>query len=153
MSWMITIAPGTPGEESAVDELLARVSLPPIAVVTGARAFLVAMEEGRLVGCGALETVGAIALVRALAVTPAARGRGLGRQLVRQLVDRAIRKGCTSVYLLPFDASEFFFRMGFRPVSWEDVPSEVRDFDHFRTTGCAATTMMSFPLAGSSGDA
>ena len=38
---------------------------------------------------------------RMLAVAPAVRGRGVGTRLVRECLDRAARRGCTSVVIIP----------------------------------------------------
>lgn len=64
-------------------------------------------------GCGALHVMWRdIAEIRTLATSDAARGRGVGKALVRELVERARRLGVKQVFCLTFEV-EFFQRQGF----------------------------------------
>lgn len=62
--------------------------------------FLVARVDDRPVGCGAVrkldETTGEI---KRMWVDPAARGQGVGRQLLSALEGAAVELGCETVYL------------------------------------------------------
>jgi len=62
--------------------------------------FVVARESGRVVGCGVLRTLSdRPAEIRHLWVHAAARGIGLGRQLVTELERQALKRGLTMIRL------------------------------------------------------
>jgi ribosomal-protein-alanine N-acetyltransferase len=56
-------------------------------------------RAGELLGYAGLMVSGSEADVQTIAVAPAGRHRGLGSQLVRALVDEAVRRGAASVLL------------------------------------------------------
>jgi GNAT superfamily N-acetyltransferase len=62
--------------------------------------FVLAREEGAIVGCGALRTVGrGTAEIKRMWVDPAWRGRGIGAQILELLEDEARRIGHRTVRL------------------------------------------------------
>ncbi|MFF1636868.1 GNAT family N-acetyltransferase [Streptomyces sp. NPDC058246] len=72
----------------------------PEEVSGDAGAFLVAYEEGRPVGCGALRRLEpGVGEIRHVWVHPAARRLGLARRILDGLEDRAIERGCEVVRL------------------------------------------------------
>lgn len=84
--------------------------------------FLVAVEDGAVIGCGALHVLWEdLAEVRTLAVAPAAQRGGVGSLLVTELLARARRLGIQRVFCLTF-ATQFFARHGF--VEIEGAPVE-----------------------------
>jgi amino-acid N-acetyltransferase len=90
--------------------------------------FLVAeaADEG-VVGCGALHVMWEdLAEVRTLAVDPAARGTGVGHQLLDRLIAKARDLGVRKVFCLTFEV-EFFAAHGFRAIEGEPVEPEVYD--------------------------
>jgi GNAT superfamily N-acetyltransferase len=63
-------------------------------------AILVARQNGRAVGCGAVRRLGpAMAEVKHMWVSPEDRGRGVGRALLASLEEEARRLGCSVVRL------------------------------------------------------
>lgn len=79
--------------------------------------FSVVESGGRLLACGALHIRrGDTGEIRAVAVRPDQRGRGVGSTLVRRLVEAAREAGLRHVFLLTFEI-EFFARFGFRIVA------------------------------------
>lgn len=86
--------------------------------------FLVAEEDGRFLGCGALATLTAdLAEVRSLAVSPAAAGRGAGRAIVRACVQRARERGLRRVFALTL-VPDFFTKCGFTLTSLGHLPEK-----------------------------
>lgn len=61
--------------------------------------FIVARENGRAVGCGAVVQANGWAEVKRMFVSPASRGRGIGRQLLRKLETIAVTRGCERLRL------------------------------------------------------
>jgi amino-acid N-acetyltransferase len=69
--------------------------------------------DGEVLGCGALHIMWEdLAEIRTLATAPDARGRGVGRALVGELLEEARRTGVGRVFCLTFEV-EFFRRHGF----------------------------------------
>jgi amino-acid N-acetyltransferase len=89
------------------------------------RDFIVAEDNGRVVGCGALHLYGVhLAEVRSIAVLPAYRGRGVGDLVVRRLLKVAARHQVSGVCLFT-RIPEFFARLGFSIVQREDIPDKL----------------------------
>ncbi|HET7529556.1 MAG TPA: amino-acid N-acetyltransferase [Mycobacteriales bacterium] len=89
--------------------------------------FLVADDGGALLGCGALHVMWEdLAEVRTLAVDPAARGTGVGHQLLDRLLDRARGLGVRRVFCLTFEV-EFFAAHGFHAIDGDPVEPAVYD--------------------------
>lgn len=89
------------------------------------RDFLLAEEEGRLVGCGGLHIIWEeLAEIRALAVIPGEQGKNVGRELVAALTREAVTLGCHQVFALTYQPG-FFERCGFRRINKEEMPHKV----------------------------
>lgn len=75
--------------------------------------FIVAEDDGELLGCGALHVMWEdLAEVRTVATVEGRRGQGIGRALLARLVDNAREIGVSRVFCLTFEV-DFFRRMGF----------------------------------------
>lgn len=91
-------------------------------------ALLVAEDEGRLIGMIGLRPFDAsISEMKRLFVRPEARGRGLAKQLIAQLLNEANAIGYTEIYLdtLPMmgDAQSLYVSLGFRDIpAYYDTP-------------------------------
>jgi amino-acid N-acetyltransferase len=86
------------------------------------RDFLVAFDDGRLVGCGALHFYTATSgEVRSLAVDPAAKTRGIGRALVEALEEEARAQDLHSLFAFTYVAG-FFGKLGFEEVDRGELP-------------------------------
>src|SRR5215211_959647 len=81
--------------------------------------------DGEIVGCGALHVMWEdLAEVRTVAVDPACRGRKIGNQIVRALLDAAREVGVRRVFVLTFE-TDFFASFGFAPIDGAPVPPDV----------------------------
>jgi GNAT superfamily N-acetyltransferase len=85
-------------------------------------AFILAREEGEYLACiGLREFSEEIGEIKRLYVTPAARGRGLGRVLVERIIAAAREIGYRSLLLdtLPFmkEAQALYSSLGFQPTT------------------------------------
>jgi amino-acid N-acetyltransferase len=81
--------------------------------------------DGQVVGCGAVHVMWEdLAEVRTLAVLPEFRGRGIGRDLLAELVRTAEALGVDRVVCLTFEVG-FFASQGFDVAESVDVAPEV----------------------------
>ena len=86
------------------------------------RDFLVAVEDGELVGCGALHFYTEhMAELRSLAVAPDHTRSGLGQSLVRQLLEQARQFGVDVVFVFTY-VPGFFEKIGFQWVDRSALP-------------------------------
>ena len=97
-------------------ELLSECGLPREGVAEHLDGFLVAREDGALRGVAGLEIYGDVALLRSLAVRPAARGKGWGGKLVQTVLEVAQKRNIRTLYLLTETAESFFLRLGFERI-------------------------------------
>jgi len=89
------------------------------------RDFVVAEEDGHILGCGALHLYGThLAEIRSIAVAPEGKGHGVGRSLVDALVEEAQRHTVTCVCLFT-RIPEFFAHMGFTVARREELPDKI----------------------------
>jgi amino-acid N-acetyltransferase len=95
------------------------------------RDFVIAEEDGMVVGCGALRIYNpGLAEVGALAVAPRLQGQGVGRRVVETLIEDARALGIERVFALTMQV-EFFGRLEFAPVAVSEFPEKI-------ATDCAA---------------
>jgi amino-acid N-acetyltransferase len=88
-------------------------------------------DDDRLIGTGALETYGAYALLRSLAVMDAMRGRSLGSRITDDLIAEARKKNIKAIYLLTESARFFFKRKGFNDIPRNAAPQEIKSSSEF----------------------
>ena len=87
--------------------------------------FVVAEQDGRVVGCGALHVLWEdLAEVRTLAVAPQVRGRGVGHAVLDALLRRADDLGVDRLFCLTFETA-FFAAHGFEEIDGTPVTPEV----------------------------
>lgn len=118
-------------------------------ILAGIDRFLVALDGEKIVGCVALESYGSgLAEIRSVAVDPAARGRGAGRELLRAAMSEAKRRGYGRVFAMT-DARGFFLRHGFEPVERGTLPEKIeRDCAHCARAATCRLLAVSAPLGG-----
>lgn len=89
------------------------------------RSFLVAEDDGRVVGCAAVEVFwGDLAEIRSLAVAPDRRGGGIGAALADAAIRDAARLGISRLFALTYE-SGFFERFGFEIIDRGLLPEKV----------------------------
>lgn len=89
------------------------------------RDFVVAEDQGKIIGCGALHLYGMhLAEIRSIAVEPSAKKQGAGRQLVEALLHEAERQSVTCVCLFT-RIPKFFSLMGFSLARREELPDKI----------------------------
>jgi amino-acid N-acetyltransferase len=108
------------------------------------RDFVVAEENDRVVGCGALHLYGMhLAEIRSIAVSPEEKSRGIGRLLVDALMDESRRQSVTCVCLFTRTPG-FFGHLGFRIARRQDLPDKIyKDCVHCpKLTDCDEVAMV-----------
>jgi amino-acid N-acetyltransferase len=118
----------------AIRALLSVAGLPSEDADPARQEFLVASRAGELVGCAAVEVRRRDALLRSVAVTPAARRQGLGDALVARILDHARALGVSTVWILTTTADPWFGRRGFAPVDRAAAPPAIAATSEFRST-------------------
>lgn len=87
--------------------------------------FVVAEENGEVVGCGALHVLWEdLAEVRTVGVEDKVRGHGVGHKILEELINRARKIGVKRIFCLTFE-TEFFGKHGFKEIQGTPVSHEV----------------------------
>lgn len=117
----LDIRPAKAGDVETIKQLLVDNDLPIAGVDEHWRTFIVARDGKRIVGCGGSETYPAAALIRSIAVAPEYRRNGVGRRIVRELLDRLSSHGLREFYLLTTTAEQYFRKRGFQKIDRDEV--------------------------------
>lgn len=87
--------------------------------------FIVAVEDGVVVGCGALHVLWEdLAEVRSVAISENLRGKGIGNQILENIIKRAYELGLSRIFCLTFE-TKFFGRHGFVEIQGTPVEPDV----------------------------
>jgi len=113
--------------------LLESNGLPTSDLASSRPEFVVAYEGAELIGAGALERFGTVALLRSVVVAADRRGTGLGQRIVRELEQRARASGIEELVLLTQTAAPFFERHGFRVIERGAAAPAVQASEEFRS--------------------
>ncbi|HYM62374.1 MAG TPA: arsenic resistance N-acetyltransferase ArsN2 [Thermoanaerobaculia bacterium] len=128
----ITIAPARAEDVPAIKEVLVASGLPIAGVDDHWMTFVVARDGQTIVACGGSEAYQTAALIRSVAVLPAYQKLGLGRRLVRQLLDRLASRGLREFYLLTTTAEGYFKKRGFKVIDRDLVHPQILLSHEFR---------------------
>lgn len=131
----------------AIERLLISADLPTAGVAeivnTHPGDYFVAETDAaptRIVAVGGLEVCCDTAVLRSVAVDPEWRSRGVGRELVRQIVCDAESRGIHALYLLTMTAEHYFPRLGFERIDRSSVPREIAETVEFKSA-CPTTAV------------
>ena len=92
-------------------------------VSTNIRSYVLAMEEGKLLGYAALHIHSPrLAEIRSLIVSQAYRGKHIGQKLVEYTLDEARELGVAEEVLVLTYLPEFFEKIGFSEIDKESIP-------------------------------
>ena len=141
------LRPARSSDLPAIERLLTDAGLPLAGVAEALDAFTVAENDGELVGVAGLEVCRGNALLRSVAVVPGWRSRGLGRTLVTRVIEDAAARGLSGLFLLTTTAERYFPSFGFRQITRDQAPEDVRSTEEFRSACPASATVMSLDLA------
>jgi amino-acid N-acetyltransferase len=111
------------------------------------RDLLIGYYEGdSLVGTGGLEVHGTFALLRSLSVKMGIRGKSVGSTIFESLLANAKKKNLKAIYLLTETAKGFFEKKGFKEISRNEVPGEVKASSEFTSVCPTSATVMMLSL-------
>jgi amino-acid N-acetyltransferase len=126
----------------AVLELLDRAQLPIAGVAEALSHYVIAENEGRMIGVAGLEVYGESALLRSVAVEESWRGTGVGRTLIERALSITRERGIRDVFLLTTTAEHYFPRFGFACVSRDSVSAAVQASAEFQGACPTSATVM-----------
>jgi amino-acid N-acetyltransferase len=103
-------------------------------------------DSNELVGSGGLELYGSYSLLRSVAVQKLARGKSIGKYIANDLIQNARLKSIKEIYLLTETARDFFIKVGFKDMSRDEVPEEVRASSEFASVCPVSAACMVYKL-------
>jgi N-acetylglutamate synthase-like GNAT family acetyltransferase len=144
------LRPAGPQDWASIEALLKGCALP----VEGARhhlaTFVLAESDAAVIAVAGLEVHGRDGLLRSVAVSPRARGAGVGRRLVDAVEALARARGIERLHLLTTTAPGYFARRGFEARHRSAVPAALRASEEFRGACPDSATYMALQLTPSS---
>jgi N-acetylglutamate synthase-like GNAT family acetyltransferase len=143
---MVCVRRAEAGEAGAVRDILRECSLPTDDFSDGDVEFLVAEDDGAIVGTIGLESYPPAGLLRSAAVLPSHRGLGLGALLTEALLREARSKPLKELLLLTSTAEGFFARMGFTVVTRESLSGPLLSSRQFTGARCSSAVVMRIGL-------
>ncbi|OJV19157.1 MAG: amino acid acetyltransferase [Dyadobacter sp. 50-39] len=127
----IQIDNARPEEKELVVSLLEEADLLTEDLPGSLHNFLLAKQDGTLVGVAGLELFGLVGLLRSVAVKPVHQGKGIAGQMVERLLAGADKQGLQEVYLITTTADHYFDRYGFIAVNRAQVPEAIQQTRQF----------------------
>jgi N-acetylglutamate synthase-like GNAT family acetyltransferase/protein-tyrosine-phosphatase len=141
-----SIGPASGGDLDAIKRMLVASLLPSRDVGGPNQRFIVASDNGRILGCAGLETYGQDGQVRSMAVHWTRRNAGLGSRLHERLLFEAVLADVRTLYVVTTTAEDFFSRHGYRRIETKDVPHDLLYSEEFATFVPGGGVVMSRPV-------
>jgi len=143
---MISIRAARQDDFQTFARLLEEAHLPLDGVKEHYSTFLVAEDDGILVGGIGLELYGEIGLLRSAVVGEDLRNKGVGSLLYQSLLSLARVKNVKKLLLLTTTAEKYFERKGFRRIDRSAVSGEVVNSVEFASACPKSAVCMQFIL-------
>jgi amino-acid N-acetyltransferase len=144
----VQLRTGTARDVSSIRALLEAGGLPTSDLSTSSPQFVVACDgENKILGAGALQTLGESALLRSVVVATELRGTGLGHSIVEELERIARAAQVKQLALLTLTAKSFFERQGYRVIARQAVPEALQSTAEFQSLCPASAVCMAKSLA------
>jgi len=142
MSLSLEIRRAVPDDWRAIGALLDDNALPRDGAPAHLDHFIVATQQGIIVGCAGLELGGPSALLRSVAVAPLLQRQGIGTRLFDAIIELACQYGVRHIWLLTTTAADYFSVKGFVPVPRNDEPPELAASAEFLGACPASATLL-----------
>lgn len=131
---MLVIRPAKTSDVKAIRKLVDSYAAPgqmlskeTVTLYESVQEFIVAEQDGEIVGCGALHILWEdLAEVRTVAVQKERQNQGVGHQILEAIIKRAREVGVERIFCLTFQ-TDFFGHHGFEPIEGTPVDAEVFD--------------------------
>jgi N-acetylglutamate synthase-like GNAT family acetyltransferase len=107
---------------------------------------LKAYLSGELVGCVGYGSYGDVAVLHSLVVIREAKGEGVGRALVQNVMERLRAAGVRQVFLATTDTSRYFGYLGFTPVERNAIAPAVLASPELAQYGAGEATYMCYTV-------
>jgi enamine deaminase RidA (YjgF/YER057c/UK114 family)/N-acetylglutamate synthase-like GNAT family acetyltransferase len=130
---------------SDLAEMLRSVDL-PLPGETERVTMLKAYLSGELVGCVGYGCYGDLAVLHSLVVIREAKGEGVGRALVQNVIERLRQAGVRQVFLATTDTSRYFGYLGFTPVERNAIAPAVLASPELAQYGAGEATYMCYTV-------
>lgn len=138
-----TMRTATEDDLATIAEMLEEAELPAGGLGDfSAASYVVAEQDGGIVGAGGVEVYGKYGLLRSVVVRSGMQGKGLGGAIVSERLRWSAAKGLRAVYLLTTTAPDFFEGAGFNLMSREEFPIEIQESKEFSEVCPVTATAM-----------
>lgn len=134
--------PASPTDWNEIRNLLTANRLQVQGALNHLSNFVVATENGRVVGAIGMEVYGDIGLIRSLVVASNMRGRKVARRLIKQLIARARTRQIGALYLLSGPVDALFQGFGFEKMARADMPTKLYVSSEMQGPSSASPTGM-----------
>jgi amino-acid N-acetyltransferase len=141
MGNQIQIVPVDPTYRDAIISLLQSERLPVSDLPPDLRHFLMATDNGMVVGGIGLEIYERNGLLRSLVVKPEYRNKRIAEDLISQLEKLARDQGLHAIYLLTETAPDYFSKKGYAIIPRSDAPESLQQSSEFSHV-CPTTAVL-----------
>lgn len=97
-------------------------------------------------GCGGVDIIEDIAILKYIYILPEYRGQGLGDGLTRALINYTDRRNIKKMYLLLEKPMDYFKRFGFKAVKEEDVKDKFAAIQSHKTASAKSDYIMELDI-------
>ncbi|BEV72725.1 hypothetical protein THUN1379_22070 [Paludibacterium sp. THUN1379] len=132
----------SPTDWNEIRNLLTANRLPVQGALNHLMNFVVATENGRVIGAIGMEVYGDIGLIRSLVVSSHMRGKSVAKRLLRALIERARAKQIGALYLLSGPTDGLFFAHGFDKMARADMPTKLYVSSELQGASSSSTTAL-----------
>ncbi len=129
----LKIVPADTGDLLPVQKLLSEAGLPHEDIVKHLKDFLLAKQDGMIIGTVGLEVLGELGLLRSLAVAGEHRGKRIGNILHESMISYACRQGIKQIYALTLTIEGFLQQRGFYRIARDDAPQPLKETGEFKS--------------------
>lgn len=129
---MVFIRRASTADVPRIKQILSRVNL-STDIEDYVDYFMVMEMDGSLVATAGLEVYKDAAVLRSVAVLPEYQRQNLDDGLVRAVINFADRRNIRKLFLFTQTAGEFFKKIGFRPISRENIDERCKSSKQFKS--------------------
>lgn len=108
--------------------------------------FFFAYEDSSFIGIIGLEKFDNLGLLRSMVINKEFRNKGYGKKVCEAFFKTVKKEGINELYLLTYDAKDFFEKVGFKVVKRKDVPEQIKHTKEFSSLCPASTDCLKIEL-------